>query len=143
MVWFLCFEKASGFKKGVVIMRRWFSCFVLILVLMLAAQDLVISEEFYVDDVSVNGDGSQSNPFSTVSAAMDAAKAGDVIFIMPGSYTEKIRINKSGAAGQPITLEAADTNNRPVFAREGNVLEINARHVTVDGLILNLSLIHI
>lgn len=118
-------------------MRRWFSCFVLILVLMLAAQDLVISEEFYVDDVSVNGDGSQSNPFSTVSAAMDAAKAGDVIFIMPGSYTEKIRINKSGAAGQPITLEAADTNNRPVFAREGNVLEINARHVTVDGLILN------
>ncbi|MEL6823439.1 MAG: hypothetical protein AAFP70_16900, partial [Calditrichota bacterium] len=42
--------------------------------------------DYYVDDVSSNGNGSQSSPFNDFDDAMDAAQPGDVVYVMPGTY---------------------------------------------------------
>ena len=86
---------------------------------------------YYVSTVGNNSSNgtSTSTPFKNIQYACSVAVAGDTIKVMPGTYQERIWIGtdqwsradnsaqanacKNGTAGNPITLEAYDINNKP------------------------------
>jgi hypothetical protein len=53
--------------------------------------------DIYVDaDAAAGGNGAQSTPYATIQQAANAAQAGDVIHIMPGTYREQVTPPRSG-----------------------------------------------
>jgi parallel beta-helix repeat protein len=76
--------------------------------------------------------------FPTISAAADAARAGDTVLIHAGVYEETVRIRSSGDAGAPITFAAApgeivwmDGSDR--FRATAFILP-HKHHINLDGL---------
>ncbi|HSX29703.1 MAG TPA: hypothetical protein VLE73_04040 [Candidatus Saccharimonadales bacterium] len=97
---------------------------------------------FVVDDDGMatgnNCNSSTPTPYTTISAAVTAAAAGDTVKVCPGSYTEDVTIDKS------LTLKGAKAGtsvNGRTFnaANESTVtglVTIDAEDVTVDGFSL-------
>jgi hypothetical protein len=82
------------------------------------------------------GTGSGSFPFGRIQDALNAARAGDVITVAPGTYAETLSTVRSGAAGAPITLRAAQPRE-VVVTRAGRVLSVGHAYFVVDGLVLD------
>ena len=61
----------------------------------------------YVDSPIGNNtnSGTQANPWKTIQYAVDIANAGDTIYVMGGTYPERVILHKSGADGNPITIK--------------------------------------
>jgi len=90
------------------------------------------------------------NWFDTIScdgcAASDLLQPGDEVVLAPGTYTDSRRINifARGTAEHPITIRAADPNNKPIFQRpveldpfnsQLHVLNIEgAQYLTIRGV---------
>jgi hypothetical protein len=91
--------------------------------------------EWFVSPGGV-GTGSGSFPFGRIQDALNAARAGDVITVAPGTYTESLVTVRSGAAGAPITLRAA-VPRAVIVTRAGRVLSVGHPHLLVDGLVLD------
>jgi len=51
------------------------------------------------------GDGTQESPFGSIQAAVDAARAGDVVLIAPGIYRETVVVNTSGTPDAYIHIQ--------------------------------------
>lgn len=68
------------------------------------------------DTLTVRQDG--SGDFQTISAAVAAALAGDLIDIGPGNYAEEVVVTKSidllGSAGAALTVIDGDAGHRPL-----------------------------
>jgi hypothetical protein len=69
--------------------------------------DSPLGGNLYVDDqADPGGDGSLENPFSTISAGLEAAVFGDTVNVLPGNYAESVVIGKGVAlvgAGANLT----------------------------------------
>jgi len=75
--------------------------------------------DWYVDvSASTSGDGSQNSPFKSIGEAADKARAGDVVHIMPGVYSEQVTPAYSGTEtdwiyyrgeGEGVILDGART----------------------------------
>ncbi|HEU4482933.1 MAG TPA: hypothetical protein VFR65_07745 [Nitrososphaeraceae archaeon] len=84
--------------------------------------------------------------FLTIQKAIDVANEGDVIKVLPGTYTEQLNITKSltiigsGAKSTiietPIPLEDLDTNiiERPYIVEVNNEAEVTMKGFTIKGL---------
>lgn len=84
--------------------------------------------------------------FLTIQKAIDAANEGDVIKVLPGTYTEQLNITKSltiigsGAKSTiietPLPLEDLDTNiiGRPYIVEVNNETEVTMKGFTIKGL---------
>lgn len=48
--------------------------------------------------------GSESNPFRTIQRGVDAARAGDTVFVMNGTYSDPIVLQHSGQPNAPIVF---------------------------------------
>jgi len=55
------------------------------------------TQTWYVDDSNTSGteDGTQANPYNTISEAVTAASAGDTIIVAGGTYVEDVSVQKS------------------------------------------------
>lgn len=63
---------------------------------------------YYVDPHgSDSNPGTPAHPFRTLTQAYNAVQAGDVVYLNPGVYLERLTIAKSGTASEPIVLSAA------------------------------------
>ena len=51
--------------------------------------------------------GTLTDPYQTIWENIEAAGPGDIIYLLPGTFTECIYLNKSGAAGNPIFMTGA------------------------------------
>lgn len=53
------------------------------------------------------GTGSQTSPFGSIQSAVNAAAAGDTIYLRNGTYapSANIQITKSGTASAPIVMK--------------------------------------
>ncbi len=72
--------------------------------------------------------------FSTIQDGIDTAHSGDTIFVYNGTYSENIVIDKK------ITLLGENRNTTIIDGREsGNVIKINADHVTIQGFTIRHS----
>ncbi|SDR91804.1 Chondroitinase B [Paenibacillaceae bacterium GAS479] len=95
----------------------------------------------------VSTSGSDSNAgtstgaaFKTLQKAANTANAGDTVFVMAGTYNQKLKITKSGTSGSPITFQnynngavVIEGNSLPVSGREGLVHMANVSNVKVQG----------
>ncbi|KAF2125618.1 polysaccharide lyase family 9 protein [Dothidotthia symphoricarpi CBS 119687] len=65
------------------------------------------SKEIYVSPTGT-GTGTSTAPYGSIQSAVNAAVAGDVIYLRAGTYapTANIQITKSGTLTQPITLRS-------------------------------------
>ena len=72
--------------------------------------------------------------FSTIQDGIDTAHSGDTIFVYNGTYSENIVIDKK------ITLLGENRNTTIIDGRgSGNVIKINADHVTIQGFTIRHS----
>lgn len=102
--------------------------------------------------VAVNGNdragGSQSAPLRTIQAAIDKAAPGTTIRVHRGTYSQQLRIRKSGTASAPITITNAGdgtvtvtssqrpdacNSRQPSFSRT-ILVQNGADHWTFSGL---------
>ncbi len=74
--------------------------------------------------------------FKNISTGINAAAAGDTVFIMNGTYTESINITKSGADHAYITIKAylAQTPKIYISGNSWNAFSINASYIDVEGI---------
>jgi hypothetical protein len=56
-----------------------------------------------------SGNGSQAQPFGKIQDAANAAQAGDLISVSPGTYHETVTVNRSGTATAPIVFQSQQT----------------------------------
>ncbi len=96
--------------------------------------------------VATNGSdkntGTHDAPFKTIQKAVDLSEPGNIVYIMAGTYTEKITIKNSGTENNYITIRAYPDNN--VVIDGTNVsLQIpsqalirleNAHYIKLEGL---------
>lgn len=82
------------------------------------------------------GTGSGSFPFGRIQDALNAARAGDVITVAPGTYNETLTSVRDGASSAPVTLRAA-TPRTAIVTRAGRVLTVGHAYLVVDGLVLD------
>ena len=75
-----------------------------------------------------NCDGTQAKPFTTIGAALSAAKAGDRIVVASGKYKEDLNISKT------VTLEGVCPEKVSIQNVSGTSLLINAKAVVVSGV---------
>jgi hypothetical protein len=83
------------------------------------------------------GTGTSASPFGRIQDALAAAQAGDRINIRSGTYSETLGTIRSGSAGQPITLVAADGRGTVLVTASGRVLTVSHAYIAVDGLVLD------
>jgi hypothetical protein len=72
--------------------------------------------------------GTEQQPFKTVQHAADAAKAGDIIYVMAGAYDQRIKVQTGGSEGVPIVITAMP--RRSVIVRG---FDLEASYVRVEG----------
>ncbi|MBN9692873.1 MAG: DUF1565 domain-containing protein [Verrucomicrobia bacterium] len=79
------------------------------------------------------GTGTQASPLRTVQNAVDRAKAGDVIYVSPGTYSEIVKTKSSGTSAAPIVITSL------VDAELSTVAGFLVSHadICIDNLILN------
>ena len=66
---------------------------------------LSFATDYYVSPSGNDGNtGSVGAPWQTLQYAVDQLQAGDVLHVGAGSYNEKITLNVSGTAGNPIRI---------------------------------------
>ncbi|MBP3953677.1 DUF1565 domain-containing protein [Bacillus suaedae] len=98
--------------------------------------------------VATNGsdknDGTQSKPFRTLKKAASEARAGTIVYIKEGIYTERLIVRYSGTKIKPITFRAYN-QDKVVITGEGvenvegdtSLVNINNKnYITISGLII-------
>ena len=106
--------------------------------------------KYYVDAAAKKGKGTVRSPFATIQQAADVARAGDVVFIKPGTYCESVKPKSSGKEGSPIVFRNRPGEERPTHVicpkcgydyelNDGSVRECECGHI-FDGSEENLRL---
>jgi parallel beta-helix repeat protein len=90
---------------------------------------------FYVDitnpAASASGPGTEAQPFSTISAAINVQKGpGTTILVKPGTYREMVTINASGSSGNPFVIQAFGS---PVIVDGADDLSATSKWAAYSG----------
>lgn len=79
--------------------------------------------------------GCDAGDFSSIRAAVDAARDGDTVLVSPGTYKENVKVNKS------ISIISSSGNPRDTIVRgavsEENVFSVTADFVNVSGFTIS------
>ena len=79
--------------------------------LLLLAAPASAAQVYYVDQgspaCSISGPGTELQPYCSISAALTAHSGpGITIYVKPGTYPEQVTVPASGAAGNPLVIQA-------------------------------------
>lgn len=83
------------------------------------------------------GTGVRTAPFGRVQDGLNAARPGDIVSVLPGTYQESVVTVRDGSAGMPIRLRAVDGPGSVVVTARGRVLRIDHPHVTIESLVVD------
>ena len=72
--------------------------------------------------------GTEAEPFKTVQRASDAARPGDIIYVMAGRYDERIKVKAGGTEGRHIAFMA-----RPRRSVTVRGFDLQASYIRVEG----------
>lgn len=94
-------------------------------------------------DTNKNGDGTEKFPFHSIQEALDATKAGDIVIIRPGTYTESLILTAktSGTDDAPILIRSEQERGSVIITYPGTVFQtkkwIDQQYVTIEGIIFD------
>ena len=78
---------------------------VLLVLLVLSVAHTAGAGTYYADaDAGAGGEGTQAKPFGTLQAAVDSARAGDVV-LARGVFRETVKFAHSGTKDKPINVK--------------------------------------
>ena len=96
-----------------------------------------INEWFVDDDASPGGDGSEENPFQTISDAITNANPKDRICVMDGTYNEQLTIDKAYLDISSIYKSPFLPDNEVVIEyNQGSVVIINEPFTSITGFVI-------
>ena len=72
--------------------------------------------------------GTEQQPFKTVQRAADAAGPGDTVYVMAGTYDERVKVKTGGTEGKPIAFVAKPRHLVTVAG-----LDLEAGYIRVEG----------
>jgi Right handed beta helix region len=96
--------------------RASFAALALLFALTVAAAGQASAQNYYVSTSGSDssGNGSQSNPWATISHAAGQVGPGAVVHVQAGSYSGSISTSASGSSSAYITYEGDNSNWQPV-----------------------------
>jgi len=104
-----------------------------------ASQALPSSPAAYVVDQAAPGTadtnpGTEDRPFRTVQRAADAAGPGDTVYVMAGSYNERVKVKAGGTEGKPVAFVAMPRRSAIVagFDLEAGYIRVEGFEITAD-----------
>jgi hypothetical protein len=100
----------------------------------------ILQANYYVaPDGNDNGPGTITQPFATISRAIQAVSAGELVYVRAGIYKEVVTIDKSGTNSAPIKVFAYP-GEVPVISGEnytsppyGGLFDIGGDYVVASG----------
>ena len=90
---------------------------------------------------SDTGEGSAAQPLRSLAKAISLAGPGELIRVLPGTYTERLVIGASARAGTenaPITIQGEGKPRLVPGAGAGALVQVSRPHWVVDGFELDL-----
>jgi hypothetical protein len=92
---------------------------------------------------SDTAEGSQTRPFRTVAKALSLIRPGQAIYLLSGTYTERLKLEeRGGSASSVLTIQAAPGATPLLKGGTGSttpVVDVRGAYWTIDGLRLDLS----
>ena len=78
--------------------------------------------------------GTEEQPFKTVQRAADAARPGDTVYVMAGTYDERIQVKSGGTEGNPVAFVARPRRSVTVrgFDLEVSYIRVEGFEITAD-----------
>jgi len=102
------------------------------------AEGKLPSREIFVSPTGNNstGNGTQGNPYQTISRALQGVQPGDAIRLLPGTHiTGTFISNISGSSNAPIWLGGVPGMSRPLFSGGSQAFQLSqARYVIVENI---------
>ena len=95
---------------------------------------------------SDSNEGSIGSPFLTIQKAVNETSPGDTVYIMKGTYNERIEIKNNGTSGNTITIQPYSTDivyingSGKVSDWDGIIYGQNKSHIRITGLEINDSI---
>lgn len=88
-------------------MKKYILLFILIFILFFMLTRGLLAQDFYVATTGSDstGDGSLSNPWVTITNALDNVPDGSVILVWPGLYEGRIRLRGTFTTGVTVRSE--------------------------------------
>lgn len=88
--------------------------------------------DFYVNQQigDNSAKGTEAAPFRTLRQATRMLKPGDRLFVASGTYRERLILDNSGTAQQPIVVVG---EGRPLIEADGDAVSISGSYVDVSG----------
>jgi hypothetical protein len=84
-----------------------------------------------------SGTGASTSPFGQIQAGLNAAQPGDVVTILPGTYSERLSTVRGGTSSARITLRAPGGRGSVLVTAAGRVLTVSHPFISVEALILD------
>ncbi len=111
------------------------NCILILLIICLPC--LVNATTYYVDAVNgneTNNGFTKGNAFKTIQKAADVMVAGDKCLVLPGTYSERVQITKSGNSGSPIIFQSQGTVRNNGFLVVADYIHIKGFVITNDSV---------
>ena len=94
-----------------------------------------MAETYYVGTNGLNGRtartaSNRNTPWRSIQRGMDAARAGDTIVVLDGTYWENIVVTNSGNENNLIRLEAENQHGALIV---GSITGFGIRYLVIDG----------
>jgi len=99
----------------------------------LAFSGVASAADYYVSTAGIdtNTGLSEAQAWKTIQYAANSISAGDTVYVLAGTYNEKVTISRSGIAGSSITFQG---EGMPTITYTGNVpITISGSYITIDG----------
>lgn len=83
---------------------------------------------------SDTGAGTQAQPYCTIQPAIDAASAGQTVYVSQGMYTGEVDITRSGTAAAPITLKGDPMGPSDVIGGSYDLRVTGASNIVISDM---------
>jgi hypothetical protein len=117
-----------------VLLKKSFYSFLFLFLFFLSTSQVSAETYFVSPSGNDSNNGSQSTPFKTFQKSISVLNPGDELKINPGTYTDRLFINKSGNNNNWITF--SPVSGRPNINGNFNIepLEVKGDYIKVIGL---------